>query len=78
VPARRAAGGPLNVGGTRGQAGCRSEPAQHRPAAHSLWLATVRSGSTTMDRQLSQTGTATVHRDTAVQRHATDRVRWSG
>jgi hypothetical protein len=30
------------------QVGCRSVPAQCRPAAHSQWVATVRSGSTTL------------------------------
>jgi hypothetical protein len=56
VPARHAAGGPLNAGGICGQAGCRSGPAQRRAAARSPWLATVWSGSTTLGRQLSQTG----------------------
>jgi hypothetical protein len=39
-----------------GQACCRSAPAQRRPAARSQWLTTVRSGSTTLGRQLRQTG----------------------
>jgi hypothetical protein len=37
---------------TCGQAGCRSGPAQRRPVARSRWFATVRSGSTTLGRQL--------------------------
>jgi hypothetical protein len=64
VPASRAAGGPLNTGGTCWQVGCRSGPTQHRPAAHLQWLATVRSGSTTLGKQLRRAGS---YRATAAQ-----------
>jgi hypothetical protein len=49
---------------TKDKAGCRTGPAQRRPAARSQWLAIIQSGSTTLGRQLSQTGSYSA---TAVQ-----------
>jgi hypothetical protein len=42
------------------QAGCRSAPGQRRHAERSQWLATVGSGSTTLNRRLHQTGSYSV------------------
>jgi hypothetical protein len=39
---------------------CRPVPAQHRPAVHLQWFATVWSGSPTLGRQLHQTGSYNV------------------
>jgi hypothetical protein len=61
--------GTLNTGYPRVQAPCQDErqdgPTQRRPAARSQWLATMRSGSTTLGRQHSQTGS---YNATAAQR----------
>jgi hypothetical protein len=68
--------GALNANKTCGQSDCRTAPAQHRPAARTQYVATVRSGSTTLGSRA-----ATVSSDLTTRcraGHASDVARRDG